>query len=313
MRIIFMGTAALACPCLETLAALPAAELVLVVTQPDRPQGRHLQLAPPPVKVTANALGLPLVQPDKIRRAEAIDTVRAAQPDLVVVVAYGQLLPAALLEIPPFGCVNVHASLLPRWRGAAPIQYAILNGDEVTGVTTMYLNEQMDAGDIILQREEPIRADDTSGGLHDRLAVAGAALLAETIHLVDAGTAPRRPQAEPTATYARKITKEQGRIDWSRPACEIERQVRAFNPWPSAYTEFAGGLLKIWRATVVDAAPGQPGELGRDGVVTTGAGGLQLLEVQPAGSKRMSFDAFQCGHALEPGLVLGAKPTGADV
>jgi len=294
MRIIFMGTAELACPCLEALAQLPGHQVAGVVTQPDRPKGRDLKPAPPPVKATAETLGLPVHQPEKIRDPAAVDLLRQAGPDLIVVVAYGQILPKTVLDIPPKGCVNVHTSLLPRWRGAGPIQYAILNGDNETGVTTMYMDEHMDTGDIILQRAEPIRPDDTSAVLHDRLAVLGAATLVETVRLIAAGQAPRLKQDESRATYARKLTKEDGRIDWTKPAATIERRIRAFNPWPGAYTFLDKTLLKVWKA-VIEPLPGPAGCISGD-IVFTGDGALRLLEVQPAGGKRMTFDAFMRGH-----------------
>jgi methionyl-tRNA formyltransferase len=305
MRIVFMGTAELAVPCLEAVAKMPGHEVVAVITQPDRPKGRDLKPAPPPVKVAGERLGIPLQQPPRIREPVAIDSLRAARPDLVIVVAYGQILPKSVLEIPRLGCVNVHTSLLPRWRGAAPIQYAILHGDRETGVTTMYMDEHMDTGDIILQRAQPIRDDDTSATLHDRLAKLGAELLVETVGLIDEGKAPRAKQDEARATYAKKIVKEDGRIDWARSAVEIERQIRAFNPWPSAYTQLSGLLLKIWRAEVVENVAGNPGEILADFVVATGHGGLRIGELQPANSKRMPVDAFLRGHPVKPGAVLG--------
>jgi len=273
MRILFMGTAELAGPCLEAIAG----QVVHVITQPDRPKGRSLQLAPPPVKVTAGKLGLPVSQPAKIR--EAIDEIRALRPDLIVVVAYGQILPQAILDIPARGCINVHTSLLPRWRGASPIQSAILAGDRETGVTTMFMDAQMDHGDIIQQRVESIRPDDTSATLHDRLAVLGAGLLAETVAHIVAGTAPRRPQDETQVTHARKFAKEDGRIDWTKSPAEIDRQVRAFSPWPGAFTDRDGTFLKVWKVAIVNDA-------------------IELVEVQPAGGKRMSYEAFQRGHRL---------------
>jgi methionyl-tRNA formyltransferase len=304
MRIAFMGTAELAGPCLEAVAKVPGHEVVAVVTQPDRPKGRDLKPAPPPVKVVAEHLGIPVQQPLKIREPAAINAVRAAQPDLIIVVAYGQILPRSALDIPRLGCVNVHTSLLPRWRGAAPIQYAILHGDRETGVTTMYLDEKMDTGDIILQRAQLIHADDTSATLHDRLAKLGAELLVETVGLIAAGNAPRAKQDETKATYAKKLVKEDGRIDWTRSAIEIERQIRAFNPWPSAYTHVGDLLLKIWSAEIVEGVCGNPGELLADFVVATGHGGLRILELQPANSKRMPFDAFLRGHATAVGTIL---------
>ncbi|HVM62158.1 MAG TPA: methionyl-tRNA formyltransferase [Verrucomicrobiae bacterium] len=305
MRTVFMGTAELAAPCLEAVAKMPGHEVVAVVTQPDRPKGRDLRPAPPPVKVVAGRLGIPVQQPLKIREPAAIEVLRAARPDLIIVVAYGQILPKSVLEIPRFGCVNVHTSLLPRWRGAAPIQYAILHEDRETGVTTMYMDEHMDTGDIILQRAQLIHADDTSATLHDRLAKLGAELLAETVALIAEGKAPRTKQDETKATYAKKITKEDGRIDWTRPAVEIERRIRAFNPWPSAYTQLGGLMLKIWKAEVVEGASGNPGEVLTNFVVATGHDGLCILELQPANGKRMNAEAFLRGHPTEPGFMMG--------
>jgi methionyl-tRNA formyltransferase len=304
MRIAFMGTAELAGPCLEAVAKVPGHEVVVVVTQPDRPKGRDLKPAPPPVKVVAERLGLSLQQPLKIREPAVIDALRAAQPDLIIVVAYGQILPKSVLEIPRLGCVNVHTSLLPRWRGAAPIQYAILHGDRETGVTTMYMDERMDTGDIILQRAQLIHADDTSATLDDRLAKLGAVLLTETIKLIAEDKAPRAKQDETQVTYAKKITKEDGRIKWTQSAIEIERQIRAFNPWPSAYTHAGDLLLKIWKAEIVEGVAGNPGEFLSDFVVATGQGGLRILELQPANSKRMPVDAFLRGHTIKAGTVL---------
>ena len=305
MRIAFMGTAELACPGLEAVAKLPGHEVVAVVTQPDRPKGRDLKPAPPPVKVAAERLGLSIQQPLKIREPAAIDSLRAARPDLIIVVAYGQILPKSVLEMPSLGCVNVHTSLLPRWRGAAPIQYAILHGDRETGVTTMYMDEHMDTGDIILQRAQLIHADDTSATLHDRLAKLGADLLVETVGLIAEGKAPRAKQDETRATHAKKITKEDGRIDWTRSAVEIERQVRAFNPWPGTHTRLGDLLLKVWKVEVVEGISGNPGELLADFIVATGQGGVRIQELQPANSKRMSVDAFLRGHTIKAGTVLG--------
>ncbi|HUJ08706.1 MAG TPA: methionyl-tRNA formyltransferase [Verrucomicrobiae bacterium] len=304
MRIAFIGTAELACPCLEAVAHATGCELVAVVTRPDRPKGRDLQSSPPPVKVLAAHLGLPVQQPARISDPAAMDALRAVRPGLIVVVAYGQILPNSVLEIPPAGCVNVHASLLPRWRGAAPIQCAILEGDRETGVTTMFMDERMDTGDIILQRPQLIHPDDTAATLHDRLAKLGAELLTETLALIAKGNAPRAKQDDTRATYARKLTKEDGRIDWKRSADEIERRVRAFNPWPSAYTYYGDLLLKIWKAEVDPNANGKPGELLPGFTVATGHGGLRILEVQPANSKRMAIDPFLRGHAVKEGTIL---------
>lgn len=304
MRIAFMGTAELACPCLEAVVRMSGHEVVAVVTQPDRPKGRDLKPGPPPVKVVAERFGLPVQQPLKIREPAAVEALRGAQPDLIIVVAYGQILPRSVLAIPRLGCVNVHTSLLPRWRGAAPIQYAILHGDAETGVTTMYMDEHMDTGDIILQRAQLIHADDTSATLHDRLAKLGAVLLEETVTLIAESKAPRARQDEAKATYAKKIAKEDGRIDWTKPAVEIERQIRAFDPWPGSHTHMGDLLLKIWKAEIIGGATGQPGEVLTDFIVVTGQGGLRILELQPANSKRMAAEAFLRGHKIEVGAAL---------
>ena len=304
MRILFMGTAELACPCLEAVAKLPDHQIVGVVTQPDRPKGRDLQPAPPPVKLIAQQLNLSILQPERIREPAALDDIRAVRPDLIVIVAYGQILPKTVLDIPPRGCLNVHASLLPRWRGAAPIQYAILSGDRETGVSTMFINERMDAGDIVLQRAESIRSDDTAATLHDRLAALGATLLVETIALIASGQPPRCPQDESKATYAKKLTKDDGRIDWNRSAVEIERQVRAFNPWPGAFTFLGDTMLKLWKVEPLERCDLGSGAL-QEGCVGTGLGTVRLVELQPAGGKRMSFDAFQRGRHLRDREHLG--------
>ena len=285
MRILFIGTAELACPCLEAIHRRTGHELIGVITQPDKPKGRSLQLAPPPVKCSALALGIPVSQPEKIRTA--IEEIRAQHPDLIVVVAYGQILPQSLLDIPGRGCINVHTSLLPRWRGASPIQSAILAGDSETGVTLMFMDAQLDHGDIICQGREPIRPDDTGATLHDRLAGLGANLLAETL---TRSAWPRQAQDEAQVTHARKFTKADGRIDWTQSAVEIDRKIRAFNPWPGAFTEREGNLLKIWKVELLPAPATGPD------IMNTGSGTIRLLEVQPAGGKRMSFAAYARGR-----------------
>lgn len=311
-RVIFFGTAPLAVPCLETLAGAPDLELVAVVTQPDRPRGRDLRLQPTPVKEAALRLGLPVWQPLRCREPEFLDRVRGVAPDLIVVVAYGQILPPALLQIPPRGCLNVHASLLPRHRGAAPIQWALLEGDPETGVTLMLMDAGLDTGPLLARERIPILPHDTAQTLHDRLAGLGAVLLRRTLPDYLAGRITPVPQAAEGATYARKLTKEDGRLDWTRPAVELHRRVRALTPWPGTYTYLPAGerrvLLKIWAAQVVPAAAGEPGSvLAADAagvVVRCGTDALCLTELQREGGRRLPAAEFLAGHRIEPGTRL---------
>ncbi|MDR7523646.1 MAG: methionyl-tRNA formyltransferase, partial [Armatimonadota bacterium] len=245
LRVVFLGTPAFAIPSLRTLARTTS--VVAVVTQPDRPAGRGRTLTPPPVAVAARALGLPVWQPESLRGAAVQADLAAVRPDLLVTVAYGKIIPPAVLALPPLGAVNLHPSLLPAYRGASPIQRAIADGETVTGVTVMYVSEDLDAGDIVLQREVPIAPEETAGDLEARLAEEGAALLAEAVALIAQGRAPRRPQDHTRATYTKKLAKSDGEIAWGRPAHEIVNHVRAMNPWPCAYTTWRGGLLKVWR------------------------------------------------------------------
>ncbi|TMA54888.1 MAG: methionyl-tRNA formyltransferase [Deltaproteobacteria bacterium] len=309
-RIVFMGTPRFAGPILEALLGR-ADPVVGVVCQPDRPRGRGLLTAPPAIKEIAIARGLPVLQPERLRDASFASALRALAPDLIVVAAYGKILPPAILAIPPRGCLNVHASLLPRHRGAAPIPRAILAGDTVTGVTVMVMNEEMDAGDILLRRETPIAADDTGGTLADRLAHLGAGAIGEALDGLARGTLRAIPQPAGEATFAPRIERDQCRLEWQRPAVELERQVRALAPEPSAFTQLAGRVLKVHRAAVErelpsEAPTGQIIRAGPDGIlVTTGAGGLRLLEVQLEGRRRLSADRFLAGHRLPPGTCLG--------
>ncbi len=305
-----MGTPAFACPILEALLAR-SDPVVGVVCQPDRPRGRGLDVSAPEVKRLALQLGVPVLQPERIRDATFLDALRALAPDLIVVAAYGKILPRAVLDLPPRGCVNVHASLLPRHRGAAPVVWTILAGDATTGVTIMAMNEEMDAGDILLQRETPVRPDNTGGSLLERLAALGASAIGQAIDGLHAGTIRPTPQPAAGVTFAPRIEREHCRMDWTRPAVEIERQVRALAPTPSAFTSLAGRLLKIHRAEVDRAAAaGEPGRVVAVGpagiVVATGSGALRLLELQLEGRRRLAAAQFLAGHPIAPGTCLGA-------
>ncbi len=321
MRIVFMGSAELACCSLDSLLASPADRLVGVIAQPDRPKGRTLQLAACPVRAHIGRRQIPVLTPVSVNTPESQQAIKALAPDLIVVVAYGQILKPALLDIPPRGCVNLHASLLPRYRGAAPIQWAIARGERRTGVTTMFLNAAMDAGDIIDQIEEPIHVDDTAGTLHERLASLGAQLLLRSLDAIRQGTARRLVQDHAAATYAPKLKKSDGYLDWRRPAIELYNRIRGFNPWPGSYFELGrpglgSGAIKVLQASVVPApgaARGQPGEVlalsSAGPVVQTGEQALCLLELQPAGRKAMSANAFLCGHPLKVGTRLALMKT----
>ncbi len=305
-----MGTPAFACPILEALVARPD-PVVGVVCQPDRPRGRGLGVVAPEVKRAAERHAIPVLQPERLRDGEFQDRLRVLAPDLIVVAAYGKILPRAILDLPSHGCINVHASLLPRHRGAAPIAWAILAGDGVTGITVMAMVEEMDAGDILLQRPTPIGAGETGGALTERLSRLGASAIGEAIDGLHAGTI--RPLAQPAAgiTFAPRLEREQRRIEWSRSAVEIERLVRALAPTPSAFTTLRGRLLKVHRAEVAaDAVGGVPGcvsSAAADGVVVaTGAGMLRLLELQLEGRRRLPVAEFLAGNALDAGACLGA-------
>jgi len=309
MRIIFMGTPDFAVGTLEALVNA-GHEVVLAVTQPDKPQGRKQILIAPPVKQTAEKLGIPVYQPKRVREPEALALLRGYEPELIVVAAFGQILPKELLDMPTYGCINVHASLLPKYRGAAPIQWAILNGDAVTGVTIMRMDVGLDTGDMIAKAEVAITPQDTGGSLFDRLAETGAKLCVETIPSIVDGTAVYTPQDEQAAIKVGQISKKDGLIDFTRSAAAIECQIRGLNPWPSAYTSLAGKTLKIWSAQVSDRqTEAQPGtvvlvEKDRFGV-QTGDGVLICTEVQLEGKKRMSAADFLRGNALTTGSRLG--------
>ncbi len=311
LRTIFLGTPTFAVPSLQ--AVLDEVELVAVVTQPDRPKGRGQQVESPPVAVLAHSRALRLFQPARLRAPEVLRALAALDPQLLVTVAYGKIIPKELLVLPPRGCINLHPSLLPRYRGASPIQHAIANGDPDTGVTIMYQTEELDAGDMILQERVPIAPTDTAKTLEEKLAHVGAHLLVEAIRLLAQGRAPRHPQDPVVATYVGKLTKEDGRIDWSRPARALTNFIRAMDPWPSAYTWHRGRLLKIWKGHLVPAA-GAPGTIaevrrGEGFVVAAGADGVLVEEVQPEGRRRMSAEEYVRGSRLAVGDRLGADTT----
>jgi len=312
MRIIFMGTPELACASLRALLAAPEFEVVAVVTQPDKPGGRDLRLRSSPVKELALGKGLPVLQPDRARNEEFIQSLRLLQPDLIAVAAYGQILPVSILELPRFGCVNVHTSLLPKYRGAAPIQWAILSDEAETGVTIMKMDRGMDTGDILTQETTPIAAADTSEILHDRLADMGASLLVRTIGDYAAGRIQPRPQPSEGASHAPKIKKEDGRLDWNSPARALWNRVRGLTPWPGAFTFLAGGvrpaLLKVWQAEIA-VGSGVAGEIlqaDKSGIVVgCGRDALRILEVQLEGGRRLKAQDFLAGHRLGPGNFVG--------
>jgi methionyl-tRNA formyltransferase len=328
LRIIFLGTAELACASLQTLAGDAKFQIAAVVTQPDRSRGRDLKLQPSPVKSLALRLGLPVLQPERAREEKFVAELRALRPDLIVVVAYGQILPPAILDLPRHGCLNVHTSLLPKHRGAAPIQRAIASGDTETGVTIMKMDVGLDTGPVVAQRRMAIHSEDDSAGLHDRLAQLGAELLAQTIPDFVAGKIQPMPQPAAGASYAAKIKKEEGRIDWHQPAQTILNRLRAFTPWPGAFTflpkvmegtaspvpsfaksrgsngTLSSKMIKIWKAEVVEKSGGA-GEIlvaDKTGIVAgCGQGALRILELQREGGRRLTAAEFLAGLVLKPG------------
>ncbi len=317
-----MGTPDFSVPVLTAMKEA-GHDMLAAVTQPDKPKGRGKEMQMTPVKAKALELGIPVLQPKKVRDPEFVEQLRELKPDVMVVVAFGQILTKEVLEVPKYGCINVHASLLPMYRGAAPIQYVILNGEKETGVTTMFMDEGLDTGDMLLKTVVPITADETGGTLHDKLSAAGAELLIRTLEQLEAGTLQRIPQTGETC-YVGTLKKSMGEMDWSRPAEELERQVRGLNPWPSAYTFLNGKTLKIWKAEVLhtEAVSSQEAEgseapadrkscgsvtvISRDSIqVQTGDGILAIRELQLEGKKRMTADAFLRGYPVEAGTILG--------
>jgi methionyl-tRNA formyltransferase len=313
-RVVFMGSGEIGLPTLRWLAHSSVANLVGVVTQPDKPAGRSQTLTPPAPKKVAATLGLPIFQPAKLRRTDELDRIAELSPDLIVVMAYGQILPKRLLEMPTLACLNLHASILPRHRGASPIQASILSGDRSTGLTVMYMAEGLDTGDILLIRSIAIRRRETGGSLHDRLAALGPGALASAFELILSHRALRIPQDESKATYAAKLERESGRIDWSHDCWHLDRLIRAMNPWPGAFTLVgstpdSAKKLKVHRALPVHRVSGQAGVVHRIGnrgvLVACGQGALLLLEVQLEGKRKMSAVEFVRGFALPVGTALG--------
>ena len=308
MRILFIGTGDIGLPSLEWLLNTSKHTIVGVVTQPDKPVGRKQVLTPPQIKVRALAAGITVLQPLKIRHA--VEELKAFNADVAVVVAYGQILSRAVLEVPPLGCLNVHTSLLPRHRGAAPIQAAIRDGDTETGVTIMFMDEGLDTGDILLMHSLAIACDETGGSLHDKLAQHAPAALEEALDLLATGHPPREKQDESKVTHVRKLTRQDGRLDWTRPAIELDRLIRAFTPWPGTLCLLKDVQMKIHRAQVIAAAdacpsPGTIVSANADGIlVSCGNGLLNLREVQIEGGRRLSAADFLRGHPLQAGDVL---------
>ena len=310
MRVVFMGTPDFSVSTLESIIK-HGHEVVGVVTQPDKPKGRGKSMQFTPVKEKALEYDIPVYQPVRVRTDEEFkEELRKLNPDVIVVVAFGQILPKDVLDLPKYGCINVHASLLPKYRGAAPIQWSIIDGEEETGVTTMQMDIGCDTGDMLLKATTKITREDTGGSLFDRLAVMGADLLIETLELAEQGKLQPEKQEDSKATHVEKITKTLGEINFNHDAAYIERLIRGLNPWPSAYTHLAGKTLKVWSADVIEGkqegTPGQIVGLTKDAVIVqTGNGQLAIKELQLEGKKRMTVDAFLRGYQLEQGTMLG--------
>lgn len=310
MKVIFMGTPDFSVGTLEALIEA-GHEVVLAVTQPDKPKGRGKEMQFTPVKECALKYNIPVYQPRRIREAECIEELHKYDADIMVVVAFGQILPKDILEMTPYGCVNVHASLLPKYRGAAPIQWAIIDGEEVTGVTTMQMNEGLDTGDMLLKTEIALEAKETGGSLHDKLAQAGAMLCVDTLKALEERTVTPIPQGGTTTSYAKMLDKQLGNINWKQSAVSIERLIRGLSPWPSAYTDWNGKVMKIWDAKVeegsTDATPGSIVKVEKDAFsVQTGDGILKICELQIPGKKRMDAGAFLRGYQIKEGEILGS-------
>jgi methionyl-tRNA formyltransferase len=310
MKIIFMGTPDFAVPCLREIEKRH--EVVAVFTQPDRPKGRGYKMVPPPVKEFAEAKGIPVYQPEKLKTPENAEILKNLNPDAIVVVAYGQLLSKEMLETPRLGCINVHGSILPKYRGASPIQWAIVMGEEVTGVSTMRMDEGLDTGDVIDVDEIAITGVMDASMLHDEMMERGASLIVKTLENLENGTATFSAQDDAGSSYAPLLKKDMGRIDWSKSASEIDCTIRGLNPWPVAFTSIGGEYIKIFKAEVLenesyrDKSDGEVVSSAKEGVVVKTADGLiSIKELQMSGKKRMDVQSFILGHKIEPGTVLG--------
>ncbi|MGN0507343.1 MAG: methionyl-tRNA formyltransferase [Lachnospiraceae bacterium] len=315
MKAIFMGTPEIAATILEEVVK-SRHELLAVVTQPDKPKGRGHEMAFPPVKEVALAHDIPVLQPEKARAPEFLEEIRRLNPDIILVAAYGKLLPKELLELPKFGCINVHASLLPKYRGASPIQWTVINGEKKSGVTIMHMAEGIDTGDMILSKEVELAPDETAGSLHDKLAEIGGPLLLEAMDLLETGRAPRIPQKEEEATYVKMLDKTMGCLNFRQPAVLLERLIRGLNPWPSAYTKLDGKNMKLWKAEVVSdeqiskemktSEPGTVVNVEKNGFgILTGDGVLFVKELQLEGKRKMTAEEFLRGYELKAGTLLG--------
>ena len=325
MRIVFMGTPDFSVPALKALVEA-GHQVIAVVTQPDKPKGRGKEVQMTPVKIQAMEYGIPVYQPAKVREASFVEVLKGLEADVYVVIAFGQILPKAVLELPKYGCINIHASLLPKYRGAAPIQWCVIDGERETGITTMMMDVGLDTGDMLEKAVIPIEEKETGGSLHDKLSLAGGALILSTLKKLEEGTLVRTPQTDEGTCYAKMLTKALGDIDWNQGAVSIERLIRGLNPWPSAYTMWNGKTIKIWAADVIagrEAADflsesGVPAETGtapgtvvcsdkRRLVVCTGGGLLSIRELQMEGKKRMDTPAFLRGYPIPAGDVFVKK------
>lgn len=307
-RVLFMGTPDFAVPCLKQIID-DGYDVVGVVTQPDKPKGRGHKMVPPPVKETAVENGIAVFQPETLKNLAFAEELKRLNPDIIVVVAYGKILPLYMLEYPKYGCINVHASILPKYRGAAPIQWSIINGEKTTGVTTMYMEEGLDTGDMLLKTELNIGDDETYGELHDRLSVLGGNLLSETLTQIFNGSVIREKQDDGSSCYAPMISKETGHIDWSKSAGEIKNLMQGLNPWPMAYSLYKGIPLKLISCKVVNKASGKCGEIlsaDKNGIlIACGDGkGILVKDIQMQGSKKMDVSSYLNGHEIEKGIIL---------